>query len=325
MTILTPGIEKKNVEVTVVPLVTENDMNRSKELSSVRVIKKPREIRVSGGPERSPRMVMKIFLIALIIMSLGVLGGHFLARHLSRSHIDRMRFHGFCGVPYMGGLVDNRTLMLYNSRLRQDGTDDDFPILSRAMAFFGNREAQNEQNGKFFYDTDEDKILSQSFLKEELDLDLSDDESYARIDVPDFKDGRPGRFFHDFKFNQSGIIDAENLRCFVMPLDREVVLPPRSMRDLVLRIWNGYYDIDTSVIRKEMRVVLPEIEDFTTVAPTIYNECKNMKIFRLEKITHFMDKRSLDNPRESYMEFTGRLSKINLHNIDEVEEYMKSN
>ncbi|XP_055681700.1 integral membrane protein 2B isoform X2 [Lutzomyia longipalpis] len=321
MTILTSASEKKNTEVTVVPLVVDNEINDSKELTSVRVVKKPRELR---PVERHPWTMTKIFTIALIIMSLGILGGNFLARHLSRSHIDRMRFHGFCGVPYDSGLVDNRTMMLYNSKFRSF-EDEDLPLLSRAMAFFGNNQPLSERIDDFRYDIEEEEKLAQKFFKEELELDLSDEESYARIDVPDFKNGRPGRFLHDFKYNQSGIIDAENRRCFVMPLDREVVLPPRSMRDLVLRIWKGYYDIDTSVIRKEMRVVIPEIEDLSTVAPTIANECKNMKIFRLEKIEHNVAKRSVDGPHEKYVEFTGKMSEVNLHNIHEVEEYMKKN
>uniref|UniRef100_A0A1L8D981 Integral membrane protein 2 n=1 Tax=Nyssomyia neivai TaxID=330878 RepID=A0A1L8D981_9DIPT len=323
MTILTSANEKKNTEVTVVPLVVENEINDSKELTSVRVLKKPREMR--APLERHPWTITKIFTIALIIMSLGILGGNFLARHLSRSHIDRMRFHGFCGVPYDSGLVDNRTMMLYNSKFRSF-EDEDLPLLSRAMAFFGSNNQQlSERIDDFRYDIEEEEKMAQKFFKEELELDLSDDESYARIDVPDFKNGRPGRFLHDFKYNQSGIIDAENRRCFVMPLDRDVVLPPRSMRDLVLRIWNGYYDIDTSVIRKEMRVVIPEIDDLTTVAPTITNECKNMKIFRLEKIEHNLTKRSLEDVREKFVEFTGKMSETYLHNMQELEDYLKMN
>ncbi|XP_059617162.1 integral membrane protein 2B [Phlebotomus argentipes] len=320
MTILTSGGEKKNVEVTVVPLVAENDKNKSKEFSSIHVLRQDCEFR---PPRPQPWAMTKIFAIALIIMSLGILGGNFLARHLARSHVDRMRFHGFCGVPYESGLVDNKTMMMFNSKFRF--TDDDLPLISRAMSLFGNNQPLSERIDDFRYDIEEEEKLAQKFLKEELELDLSDDESYARIDVPDFKNGRPGRFLHDFKFNQSGIIDAENRRCFIMPLDREVVLPPKSMRDLVVRIWNGYYDIDTTVIRKEMRVVIPEIEDVSTVAPTIYNECRNMKIFRLEKIEHNIEKRSAElDSQDTYVEFTGKLSQVRLHNLDEVNNYMQA-
>ena len=132
---------------------------------------------------------------------------------------------------------------------------------------------ENETNAKV-----DDQIFTQAF-----DLDLSDEQSFAKIDVPDFRDGRTGRFLHDFKKNQSGIIDQASKRCFVMPLDRETVLPPQSMADLVNKIWAGYYNIDTTVIRKKMRVVSPPITDLSTVSPRIAEECANMKVYKLEK------------------------------------------
>lgn len=112
---------------------------------------------------------------------------------------------------------------------------------------------------------------------------MNDDDAYTKIFVPNFRDGRNGRFLHDFKFNQSAIIDADEQRCFVMPLDRETVLVPRDLFDLVTKMWAGYYNIDTEVIRKNMRVVTPPVEDMSTIAPRIQSECDDMKIYRLEK------------------------------------------
>lgn len=112
--------------------LTKKELNNSKELNSVRVLKPIREIRPL---ERQPWAMTKIFTIALIIMSLGILGGNFLARSLARSHVERMRFHGFCGVPFDSSLVDNKTMLLFNSKFRYE--DQDLPLISRAMAFFG--------------------------------------------------------------------------------------------------------------------------------------------------------------------------------------------
>jgi integral membrane protein 2B len=39
----------------------------------------------------------------------------------------------------------------------------------------------------------------------------------------------------------TGIIDIDGDRCFVMPLNRDVVLPPKNMMDLVMKLWNGDY------------------------------------------------------------------------------------
>jgi hypothetical protein len=36
--------------------------------------------------------------------------------------------------------------------------------------------------------------------------------------------------------NQTGIIDLTAKRCFVMPLDRSHVVPPKNMRDLIVKV-----------------------------------------------------------------------------------------
>lgn len=123
------------------------------------------------------------------------------------------------------------------------------------------------------------------FFKQEFDLDLSDDQGFAKIDVPSFRDGRDGVFLHDFKHNESAIIDRTSKRCFVMPLDRDTVLPPRSIADVISKMWEGYYNIDTNVIRKNMRVVLPALSetDKEAISPRIRSECLDAYIYRLEK------------------------------------------
>lgn len=123
-----------------------------------------------------------------------------------------------------------------------------------------------------------------NFFREEFDLDLTDDNAYAKINVPDFRDGRVGRFLHDFKGNQTAIIDESTKRCFVMPLDRDAVLPPKSLADVILKMYMGYYDINIKQIQKSMRVIPDEVTDMTTISPNIQIACDSMSIYRLEKI-----------------------------------------
>lgn len=120
-------------------------------------------------------------------------------------------------------------------------------------------------------------------FQEEVELDLSDDNAYAKINVPDFRDGRYGRFLHDFKSNQTAIIDESAKRCFIMPLDRDAVLPPKSLADLIMKMYTGYYDINPTEIRKKMRVVTPALTDLTSVSPNIQSACEAMDVYRLEK------------------------------------------
>lgn len=105
----------------------------------------------------------------------------------------------------------------------------------------------------------------------------------AKINVPDFRDGRVGRFLHDFKSNQTAIIDESTKRCFVMPLDRTAVLPPKSLADVILKMYMGYYDINTTSIRKTMRVVTPAMTNLSTLSPNIQLACDSMSVYRLEK------------------------------------------
>lgn len=125
------------------------------------------------------------------------------------------------------------------------------------------------------------------FFSEEFDLDLSDDESYAKIDVPDFRGGRSGRFLHDFKENQTAIIDNDAKRCFVMDLDRKMVLPPQSMADLIQKMYSGYYEIDTTAIRKNMRVITPELDEdgLALISSKVQESCNGMKVYQLENFT----------------------------------------
>jgi integral membrane protein 2B len=170
--------------------------------------------------------------------------------------------------------------------------------------------------------------ISNQYFREEFELDLSDDESYSKITVPDFRDGREGRFLHDFNFNQSSIIDMNKNRCFVMPLDRETVLQPHSLFDLITKMYSGYYNIDTTVVRQDYRVVTPAISDITLVSDRIANECRGMNIYMLERYVQGVYKRSIAEALPNsgkFAEFSGnkivQFDIVNIHELDEFEKH----
>lgn len=173
-----------------------------------------------------------------------------------------------------------------------------------------------------FQDDSGSEVTTDSFNEE---FDLDDD--YAKINVPTFRDGRAGRFVHDFKMNQSGIIDLTEKRCFVFPLDRTKIIPPRSMRDLIMKVWNGDYNIDTEVIRQNMRVVVPDIEDTSIVSPHVMRECSDKKVYQLEPFVSGVFKRSADLQKNSkFAEFFGqKIFEFDLVNMNEVLNYEQAN
>ncbi|XP_050729717.1 integral membrane protein 2B-like isoform X2 [Eriocheir sinensis] len=208
-----------------------------------------------------------VSITVLLIMSIGIIGGVYLYRQFS-AH-ERARFRGWCGIPY------DHEALLGNPKLPLEGNYGS----SRGMAYKSNNDAE---------------WISRRLFKEEFELDLEEDD-YEEIHVPDFGLRRQGRFIHDFKVNKTGIIDFTTHRCYVMPLDRNHVLPPRSVYDLIKKMWMGYYSVDTQVVRETMRVVRPPIKDYQPLGVYITNYCATFPTYNLEHLhVHDMKKRSVD-------------------------------
>ncbi|KAH8333530.1 hypothetical protein KR059_000506 [Drosophila kikkawai] len=267
------------------------------------------ESMVFNRPQQHCLKSFILFLIAVVVMLMGVLGGWTLYRLYAPSHAS-MRYHALCEIPYPEDSMEQ-------PRIYQR-SDEPFALNWRALL---------PQFGPL---PDSDSLTDEnsSYFREEIELDgENDDDSYARIDVPDFKDGRRGRFMHDFKENQSAIIDTTTGRCFIMPLDRETTLPPTSFVDLMKKMGTGYYNIDTERVRRQMRVVTPRITDLSLISERIANECYDMKVYQMEKFISGVSKRSADPLPEAgkYAAFMGKgVIEYDLANIAEVEAYEAS-
>ena len=68
-----------------------------------------------------------------------------------------------------------------------------------------------------------------------------------------------------------------------MPLNRRNILPPRSLFDLFQKMAEGHYTVDTEVVRENMRVITPPLEDTSEIGVYISTACHNMPIYKLEK------------------------------------------
>ncbi|KAH8412888.1 hypothetical protein KR009_006535 [Drosophila setifemur] len=290
------------------------------------------ESMVFNRPQHHCLKSFLLFLIALVVMLMGVLGGWTLYRLYAPSHAS-MRYHALCEIPYPEDSMELPRVYQHS--------EEPYALNWRALLpQFG--PVQNFPDGSASLTDDS------AFFREDIELDgESDDDGYARVDVPDFKDGRRGRFMHDFKENQSAIIDTTTGRCFIMPLDRDTTLPPTGFMDLMKKMSTGYYNIDTERVRRQMRVVTPRITDLSLISERIANECYDMKVYLMEKFisggksklrarkldftnSHFnpylvaVSKRSADPLPESakYAQFMGKgVIEYDLANIAEVEAF----
>lgn len=168
----------------------------------------------------------------------------------------------------------------------------------------------------------DDNTIHEKFFKEEFEIKDDDKESYADVKIPDFRDGRRGRFIHDYKNNQTTIVDEENNRCFVYPLDYSTTLPPKSMLDVIIKMQTGYYYPDTNILRKKMRVITPELDhDDDYVSDKIKIVCDKMHIYKLEPFVSGVFKRSVTPVTDAskFAEFAGKgVVEVDLTNLDEI-------
>ncbi|XP_057327877.1 integral membrane protein 2C [Microplitis mediator] len=254
-----------------------------------------------------------LLFTALLGMSIGVLGGICIYRRYAREQMHRFRT-GWYSIPYER--MDNKLPFVSDELSAGVPSDSDlFKSLARDTeqeALVLDRSAQNTIRN-FFQDSSKD------FFQECFEMDLENGH-YEGIEVPDFRDGRQGRFIHDFNINLTGIIDLDGHSCFVMALDRDKVLPPKNMYDLLNKMYNGYYEVNTKVVRETMRAVFPAICDRSTVGTYIARECKQMPIYTLEKVNNTgIVKRSIDGVIFGHFAGTN-IIEYDISNMAEVQE-----
>lgn len=304
MTIITKPISEKKIDKLEVPLVENDqldDLPVKSDIEAPAPVDAARFVVLRARARKvSTATTLCLLLTALLVVSIGIIGGTYLYRQYVRAQMHR--FRGWCSIPYS----DSKATMY--------------------MGQNSNPQAMLSDSDLFrYYKRHEDNSFDGDYFQEEFELDLEND-SYEKIDVPDFRDGRRGRFIHDFNSNVTGIIDTDERRCFVMPLDRNTVLLPKSLFDLIHKIWDGYYKVDTEVVRETMRVVTPPISDTKSVGPYIARECRGLPIYKLEKYENRVEKRSADLENGAkFAQFSGKsITEFDIINLGQVIEYEKS-
>lgn len=116
-------------------------------------------------------------------------------------------------------------------------------------------------------------------FEEIIEIDTAD-WKYEKIEVPDFEDAKRAVIMHDFEKNITAIVDNDCRRCFILPLNRSDVIPPKDFWNLVR---SGYYLPDVVVIREEYRFVQPPLQFIRPLGPYIWGECHRFDTYRLEK------------------------------------------
>lgn len=227
---------------------------------------------------------------------------------------------------------DSKSLdnLIFFSSIFSDDLDAVQNFLKQLLAQF-NREMEDpmSQIRRMESQFADEETIRNRFFREDVEIKDDDVDSYADIKIPDFRDGRRGRFIHDYKNNQTTIVDEDARRCFVYPLDYETTLPPKSFLDAVMKMQTGYYFPDTNVLRKKMRVITPELEkDDEYVSVRTKAVCDSMRIYKLEPFVSGVFKRSIEvrDNHAKFAEYAGKtIVEFDVQNFNELLDYEAKN
>lgn len=130
-----------------------------------------------------------------------------------------------------------------------------------------------------------------SFL-EDIEMEI-DKGMFERINVPPILESRRSTVLHDFETNWTAIADHDTRRCFVLPLNREAVVPPKSFSDLLEKYDAGYYLPDAEVVRENYQVKLPATHNLARFGLYIAFDCRFYSTYELVPDNDFVrEKRS---------------------------------
>jgi len=272
MTIYTPGkVDKKDSDVPDPEVCTE-PLNAFKDKEDEE--DPARVVKVTYFP-RSKRTVclhLLLTLLLVVVLVCGAVGAVVFYRHISRRASS-----GWCGVRY------------YDSEFHQRG---DSPAHSAASP------ARMEQAG---FSAPEN--MGFDFMDE--DIEVMEEELVEHLHTPHFDEVRETTVWHDWHTNFTALVDEGEGVCYIMPLNRSAIAPPRSLLDLLEKLLTGYYFTDTRVIRENYRVVGEALElgELLRVGPTITSQCAMHHSYWLQRIDqprYGLDKRAAGREPRAY-------------------------
>ncbi|BES89409.1 BRIHypothetical proteinOS domain [Nesidiocoris tenuis] len=284
MTIVTKPLSEKKNEKHTEPLVVE-PIIRAERGEHVAIRGRTGAGSLKDAPPRgraNSASTACLFLTALLVMSCGVITGLYLYYHFIRAQVHRVQ--GCFRIR-----IEDEYKQIFDAPASLKLSDDQI----RNM---------------------DDPSLP--YFKEDFEID----DTYEKISVPEFNGGRHSKFIHDFKINKTGIVDVNGKKCFVMPLNRTEVLPPNTLLDLVKKMHNGYYEVNTGMLRETMKVITPQIDDRSTLGVYIQRECTDYPIYQLEKYVSGVYKRSAE-PEVKFIEFAGTTKQFDIINYEELEQH----
>ncbi|KAI4898143.1 hypothetical protein NFI96_005004 [Prochilodus magdalenae] len=112
---------------------------------------------------------------------------------------------------------------------------------------------------------------------------MQDDEmTFIHVPVPEFGDSDPADIVHDFNKELTAYLDLNLDKCYVIPLNTSVVMPPRDLMDLLVNIKAGTYLPQTYLVHEQM-IVTEKLDDLEQLGFFINKLCRGKDTYRLHR------------------------------------------
>ncbi|XP_037095903.1 integral membrane protein 2B-like [Syngnathus acus] len=135
-------------------------------------------------------------------------------------------------------------------------------------------------------------------LEEQIRILEREQVALINVPVPDFEDGDPADIVHDFQRGLTAYLDLSLNKCYVLPLNTSVVVPPRDFLELLINIKAGTYLPQSYLVHEEM-VVTERLEHSEQLGDFIGKLCRGKQTFKLQRRERIlgMQKRQVLNCR----------------------------
>ncbi|XP_069013462.1 integral membrane protein 2Cb [Embiotoca jacksoni] len=119
-------------------------------------------------------------------------------------------------------------------------------------------------------------------LEENVGIYLDDNYEQISVPVPHFGGSDPADIIHDFQRGLTAYHDIALDKCYITELNTTLVMPPRSLWELLVNVKRGTYLPQTYIIQEEM-VVTGRVRSMRQLGPFIHRLCYGKETYRLRR------------------------------------------
>ncbi|XP_063808863.1 integral membrane protein 2B isoform X2 [Pseudophryne corroboree] len=164
------------------------------------------------------------------------------------------------------------------SQLRA-GTQHLAPFEERGVYFCGIKYTEDDMTLAEPYG--DSRIRYHSF-KERIQILEDEEVELINVPVPEFADSDPADIVHDFHRKLTAYLDLSLNKCYVIPLNTSIVMPPKNFLELLINIKAGTYLPQSYLIHEQM-VVTDRIENVDQLGVFIRRLCQDKETYKLQR------------------------------------------